>query len=354
MTLQDAIAHARIDRADAEILLAHILGKTRPWLLGHGEEKLSQENQEKLRNVVHRRIKHEPVAYIIGETEFYGRKFLVDRRVLIPRPSTEVLIEEGKRIFAMMLRSNFQYVNILKVNRMTPADTDIVVLTQMFPKKLKPNTYNLSQNSNNPPITILDIGTGSALRQDPSFARLPPSLLELRRTGRKGRQDRRGHPSNPDLVFVDVGCGSGCIGVTLALEYPDVKVICTDISEGTLEVARENAKRHGAVDRVSFQKVRRASTSLLDAATEGHAQSSTQHDVGMSFLVVSNPPYVPSGTPLPEDVLDYEPHEALFAGPDGMDVLRPLMQQCREHPWCIGCVLECRAEQAEALSRMIR
>ena len=134
----------------------------------------------------------------------------------------------------------------------------------------------------------------------------------------------------PQLVL-DVGTGSGCIAVTIAAERKDVQIIASDISEEALAVATKNAQKHNVIDRIQF--VRSDGSTAFAELTE-------------PFLLVSNPPYVPQGTPLQNDVVGFEPHGALFAGTDGMDVLRPLMAAALAHPNCHGIAVECRSEQA--------
>lgn len=107
---------------------------------------------------------------------------------------------------------------------------------------------------------------------------------------------------------LDVGTGSGCLAVALATELAHARVIATDTSPGALRVARRNALRHGIGDRISFVRA-----NLLDALT------------GPIDLIVANPPYIPDGTDLPADVAHYEPAAALYAGPDGLAVLRRLI-----------------------------
>lgn len=80
-------------RLDAQVLLGHVLGVERATLYAYPERVLSAEQEERFRLLIERRTRAEPVAYLIGHKEFYGRDFLVDQRVLIPRPETELLVE---------------------------------------------------------------------------------------------------------------------------------------------------------------------------------------------------------------------------------------------------------------------
>ena len=112
-------------------------------------------------------------------------------------------------------------------------------------------------------------------------------------------------------LIVDVGTGSGCIGISLAREIPGARIIATDLSKHALEVARRNAARHNVADRITFVE-----TSFLDGVEEG------------VDLIVSNPPYVPSVSRkgLTPEVRDYEPSVALFGGEDGLDGLRSVLE----------------------------
>jgi release factor glutamine methyltransferase len=111
---------------------------------------------------------------------------------------------------------------------------------------------------------------------------------------------------------VDVGTGSGCLAVTLALELSGVDVLATDISEPALAVAQRNATRLGAAGTVRF-----VCTSLLEGVAPG------------IDLIVSNPPYVPEAyrSGLSSEVRDYEPAEAVFGGRDGFELIRALLEQ---------------------------
>ncbi|MDX1625485.1 MAG: peptide chain release factor N(5)-glutamine methyltransferase, partial [Wenzhouxiangellaceae bacterium] len=89
-----AEAARRLDsRLDAEILVAHGLHVDRSWLYAHGDEAVPQAVRERIEELVSARQRGVPVAYLLGEREFHGRTFLVDERVLVPRPETELLVE---------------------------------------------------------------------------------------------------------------------------------------------------------------------------------------------------------------------------------------------------------------------
>jgi len=112
------------------------------------------------------------------------------------------------------------------------------------------------------------------------------------------------------LDIADVGTGSGCLAVALARERPASRIVATDISNDALEVARLNARRLGVASRVELVE-----TDLLNGVER-------QFD-----LIVSNPPYVPERdrSQLQPEVRDYEPARALFAGDDGLSIIRRLV-----------------------------
>src|ERR1051326_4184383 len=95
MTIEKALTASGTDSADAEILLAHVLQHDRSWILAHGNEELKESEAMMFQQATDRRRGGEPVAYILGTKEFFGRSFIVDRSVLIPRPATELLVEQA-------------------------------------------------------------------------------------------------------------------------------------------------------------------------------------------------------------------------------------------------------------------
>jgi release factor glutamine methyltransferase len=205
--------HVSNARLTAELLLAHSLSVEREYLYAHDDRVLSDEEYQKLEDLLYHRISGVPLQYIVGRQEFYGRYFRVSPAVLIPRPETEHIVE---------------------------------------------------------------------------------AVLE-RRPG-------------PGTRILDVGTGSGCIAVTLALEISGSHVFASDISEPALQVARGNAAELRAS--VGF-----ACMDFLDAIT------------GRFEFVVSNPPYVRPGDihRLQREVREHEPHVALFSPKGEMEVYRRLM-----------------------------
>ena len=246
--LEDAGFTPQDARADVSVLARHALG----WTMAEWAVRLRDDAPpdlgDRLGQMAARRARHEPIAYITGTREFYGRPFHVTPSVLIPRPETEGLIDEA---------------------------------------------------------------------------------LKLRRVG-----------SRP--VIIDVGTGSGCIAITLALEWPGSRVIGTDVSPAALEVAQSNARALGA-DAAEFVHV---------AAGEFFPAHLTGVD-----LVVSNPPYVreQDRESLAVDVRDFEPHTALFAGGDGLDLIRLLIPHAANALSRGGMLLmEIGAGQAAAIPELLR
>ena len=202
---------------DAEVLARHVLGWDRAALVSRWRDSAPDGFSEQLARVIARRAAREPVAYITGRREFWGLDFEVTPDVLIPRPETELIVEEAVKYAA-------------------------------------------------------EVGAPGEI--------------------------------------IDVGTGSGCIAIALALEFPSARVTGTDICPAALVVARRNAERLGVGDRVAFLQGH-----LLEAAAPG------------ADLIVSNPPYVPSrdASQLQPEVGLHEPTRALFGGPDGLDLVNALL-----------------------------
>ena len=95
-TVDAALRDARsrgVERLDAHLLLAHVLGQSRAWLLAHGDDALTDPQGAAFESLVARRAAGEPFAYLVGEREFHGLTLAVNDAVLVPRPDTETLVE---------------------------------------------------------------------------------------------------------------------------------------------------------------------------------------------------------------------------------------------------------------------
>jgi release factor glutamine methyltransferase len=116
-------------------------------------------------------------------------------------------------------------------------------------------------------------------------------------------------------TIADIGTGSGCIAITVAMRAPGARVIATDISSAALEVARMNAERHGVANRIEY-----VHGDLVEPLAILQLENSLD-------VLASNPPYVNEGRPdlIQREVRDWEPPEALFGGTDGLDFYRRLL-----------------------------
>ena len=139
----------------------------------------------------------------------------------------------------------------------------------------------------------------------------------------------------------DIGTGSGCLAVTVAVELPDCQITAVDVSIDALLVARRNAERYGVERRIRW---------VCAEHFEGL--------LGIKALsvIMANLPYIPVSQikSLPPEVRDYEPHGALDGGPDGLDVIRALITKANRHldhgGWLI---VECGTNQSEAVSQHV-
>ena len=192
---------------------------------------------------------NEPLDYILGYTEFYGYRFTVDDRVLIPRPETEELVLHALQ-------------------------------------------------------TIDEVFVGY-----------------------------------DQIKVSDIGCGSGAIGLSVALEEPRVRLVASDISQDALDVARINAKQLG-----------------VDAAfyCGDMAKPLIDHDIKVD-MVLCNPPYIPNDETMEASVIDYEPHVALFGGDDGLKFYRSVLHDAYKILQGNGYLLfEMGYNQKEALTELVK
>ena len=205
--------------------------------------------EQRVEELVRRRLAGEPVAYIIGEWEFYGLSLDISRDVLIPRLDTELLAERG--------------------------------------------------------------------------------ILKARDSGEGAR-------------VLDLCAGSGCVGLAVAANAPECRVVLAELSEGALRVCKQNVRRNELNARVTCLSV--------DAL---EAPSSTLWDFD---AIVCNPPYIPSGDidGLDVSVRDYEPHMALDGGDDGLDYYHAIASKWKSALRLGGTLIfEVGLGQAEAVEDIL-
>ena len=209
---------------EARELVCFGTGKSREELQRDSRLYASPEREAQVRRLVERRMAGEPVAYLIGEWEFYGLPLDISQDVLIPRADTEVLAEQA-----------------------------IAYIQQ---------------------------------------------LGECR--------------------VLDLCAGSGCVGLAIAAQAPQARVVLGEIDDSALKICRQNIRRNSLSARV---------TPIQMDAREKPARS-----LGEFQCIISNPPYIPTGdiAGLEPSVRDYEPHMALDGGADGMDFYRAITEQWKE------------------------
>ena len=209
---------------EARELVCFGTGKSREELQRDGGLYASPELEARVRELVDRHLAGEPVAYLIGEWEFYGLPLDISRDVLIPRPDTEVLAEQA-----------IGYVQ--------------------------------SQG----PCRVLDLCAGS-----------------------------------------------GCIGLAVAAQAPQSRVVLGEWSDGALKICRQNIRRNGLSGRV--------------VPMQADAREKPEKSLGDFQCIVCNPPYIPRADidGLDNSVRDYEPHLALDGGEDGLDFYRAISEKWRD------------------------
>lgn len=244
--------------ADGRALGEGGVGLDRSYLVAHGEEELPAAAEAKLAAALERRMQGEPLAYIVGEKEFYGRKFRVDSRVLIPRPETEVLVDLVRERMHASVRDLRQFA------------TDFATVLRQ-----------------------------SASRQEASAGRI-----------------------------LEIGTGSGCLAVTLALELPEAEVVATDVSAEALMVARENAERLGVAARVGERRSGAPARSDVGTRVEFRQADLLAGLAGEFEVLVANLPYVDANWEwLDRKSLDYEPAGALYSERNGLAHYARLLEQ---------------------------
>lgn len=210
---------------EARELVCFATGKTKEQLAMDGRLYASPELEKRVRDLTARHLAGEPVAYLIGEWEFFGLPLDISSDVLIPRPDTEVLAQEA--------------IDYLRT--------------------------------------------------------LPGEIRVL-----------------------DLCAGSGCIGLAVASQVANTRVVLGEYSDAALKICRQNIRRNGLSGKV--------------VPIQMDALQKPDRALGEYHCIISNPPYIPRADidGLDTSVKDYEPHLALDGGEDGLDFYRSIVQQWKE------------------------
>lgn len=234
-----SLSNCQRPRLEAELLLAFYLDRDRTYLLTHDDEVL--QNRDEYFDLIKRRALDEPYEYISQKVSFYDTYLFVKSGVLVPRPETELLIDEVSMII---------------------------------------------------------------------------------------EQEKLTH-------IAEIGVGSGAISIILARKFPHLQIVATDISSTALNIAQINIQKFNLQDRIELVQ-----TNLLDGINNKFE------------LVVSNPPYIAEDEQLEPNVAHYEPHEALFGGKIGDEVLKAIINEAtkRDISW-LAC--EMGYDQKESMERYL-
>ena len=301
-------------RTSAQWLLCEACGLSRVQLYTDGDRPLSREELDTLHEWVARRAAGEPLQYITGEVAFRYVTLKVARGVLIPRPETEVLVSEGiAALRAVQKRQDAAAWDAFVAEAAERARA--VEAARAGGVDAGHRDADDAGRWDAEGAGGLDVGNagGSDADRAGRWDAVDAADAAAAVDGMLLNVERFEPPAFEPLV-VDVCTGSGCIACSVASELPGAKVIATDIAPEAVQLARENAQALGVDERVKVLACD------LGAGVPDRFE-------GRIDLVISNPPYVPSGImgEIPSEVRDFEPALALDGGADGLDVFRRLV-----------------------------
>lgn len=274
-TVGEALAHARalgVSALDAQVILGHVLGRDRGWLLAHPEARLSAAQATTFAELIARRHTGEPVAYLTGQREFFGLTFHVSPAVLVPRPETEHLVEAalewatprqpltiadagtGSGAIAISLAAHLPQARVVATD-ISRAALAVAAgnaerhgvaarLSLVQADLLTPLHPGVALIVSNPPyITTADLAALEVARHEPHAALDggPDGLEVIRRLLR----DAARLLAQPGLLLVEIGAGQGAAATALAREpFPNAAItVLADYAghDRVLRVALEGA-----------------------------------------------------------------------------------------------------------------
>ncbi len=163
MTITEALRFGTIDPLDREVIVATVLKKDRVFLLAHPEAKLSKRQEEKIKQLIQERATEKPLAYILGEKEFFGLPFFVNRFTLIPRPETELMVEEALKLLTKK-KNNSSKKKIAVIDVGTGSGCIIVSIVRNFPSSVINHQSSISFFAVDTSSRTLQIAKKNAIR----------------------------------------------------------------------------------------------------------------------------------------------------------------------------------------------
>lgn len=247
--------HNKIDLLDLELIISRVIKKPREFVIVYDEFKIIKNYELKITNYIKRRMHGEPLAYIFGQKEFYGLKFKVDKNTLVPRPETEMMVEEA--------------INIRKQK-----------------------TKNRKQNN---------------------------------------------------IIFIDVGTGSGNIIISVAKNITDYGSQITDyfgidISKPALQIARQNTKFHQVDKQIKF---------LQGNLLKPIIKNKKYIIPNTKYIILANLPYLTPTQIKNSPTIHYEPKLALTAGSDGLKYYGELFKQIKLLR--VSCYVLCEIDPSQTI-----
>lgn len=238
-------------RLDVQLMVAHVLNVDRGWVVANYRDDLSNDVVTKLNELLDKRERRIPLAQILGTREFYGRNFIVNEHVLVPRPETEVLVENA---------------------------------IQLIPEGAR----------------VLELGTGS-----------------------------------------------GCISVSLALARPDLQITATDISPDALKTAETNATNLEA----NLTFIQSDLFEVFHSNIPKNVRMNNDHEFD---AILTNLPYVPVNARRQPEI-EHEPDVALYGGNDGLDLYRTFFTELSDYLKAGGvCLVEYSPTQHKLVREYLR
>ena len=307
-------------RLSAEWLLSGVTGLSRTEIYVNFDKPMSSEELAAMHTAVVRRAKGEPLQYIIGETSFRTIDVMCEPGVLIPRPETELLVEEVLAYLDREVIGTAPAVERGRVELPWNAEVEAALQAEIAAAKEKDGAPVVERELRDDDFDTLEDGEGAIETADGAEGDAGISGTASVEEGEfsEGAPAQDGESGQIRCARVlEVGCGTGCISLSIASERSGrAQCVAIDIEPRAVDLSIRNRDALGISP--ADVDVRLGNlVSPLNRETEW----------GTFDVLVSNPPYIPSAVmeSLPHEVADFEPALALDGGADGLDIFRRLV-----------------------------